>query len=92
MQHVAALASAIGLASALPNHSYSRRFYAEGHRETAPDLAVYLYWDASCARGLSLDILRRKGIRGAVQGTLRQDAGQDIGPQDTAHLLDEDYL
>ncbi len=57
----------------------------------APELAVYLYRDTR-ALGLRLDILRRKGLRSAVQGPLRQDAGEDIGPQETAHLLDEHDL
>jgi hypothetical protein len=57
----------------------------------APSLAVYLYWDTR-ARGLRPDILRRKGLRSAVQGPLCQDAGEDIGPQETAYLLDEHDL
>ena len=57
----------------------------------APDLAVYLYRDA-LARGLRPDILRRKGLRSPVQWPLRQDVGEDVGPQETAHLLDEHDL
>ena len=57
----------------------------------APDLAVYLYRDTP-ARGLSPDSLRRKGLRSPVQWPLRQDAGEDVGPQETAHLLDEHDL
>jgi hypothetical protein len=57
----------------------------------APDLAVYLYRDTRAGR-LRLDILRRKGLRSAVERPLRQDAGEDICPQETAHLLDEDDL
>ena len=57
----------------------------------APELAVYLYRDTP-ARGLRSDILRRKGLRIVVQGPLRQDTGEDVGPQNTAHLLDEHDL
>ena len=57
----------------------------------APELAVYLYRD-TLARGLRRDFLRWKGFRIVVQGSLRQDTGEDIGSQETAHLLDEHDL
>jgi hypothetical protein len=57
----------------------------------APELAVYLYRDTP-ARGLRPDILRWKGLRIVAQGSLRQDTGEDIGSQETAHLLDEHDL
>ncbi len=52
----------------------------------APELAVYLYRDMP-ARGPRPGILRWKGLRVVVQGPLSQDTGEDIGSQETAHLL-----
>ena len=49
----------------LPDQLYDRRFYAEGHRQMAPDLAVYLHGNTP-ARGLRPDLLRRKGLRIAI--------------------------
>jgi hypothetical protein len=41
--HVAAAhVHGIAVGSALPEHFYGRRFYVKGHREMAPELAVYL--------------------------------------------------
>jgi hypothetical protein len=58
----------------------------------APGLAVYLYGNTTPARRLRPDILNRGGLRSPVQWPPRQDVGQDIGPQETAHLLDQDDL
>ena len=57
----------------------------------APELAVYLYGNTP-AQGLCPDILNREGLRSPVQWPLCQDAGEDVGPQETAHLLDQDDL
>ena len=49
----------------LPDQLYDRGFYAEGHRQKAPDLAVYLHGNTP-AWGLRPDLLRRKGLRIAI--------------------------
>jgi hypothetical protein len=57
----------------------------------APELAVYLHGNMP-ARVLRPDVLSREGFRIAVQWSLRQYAGEDVGSQNTAHLLDQDDL
>ena len=71
-----------------------RRFDAKGHRQATPDLAVYLHRNARATGGRRLgnEGLRHERLHGTVEGALRQDAGQDIGPHQEAHLLDKDHL
>src|SRR5215203_1712378 len=73
----------------LPDYVQGAWFDAEGHGQPAPELTVELYWHL-CAGGPGVDLRRGKRPHRAVEGPSRHDPGEDVGPQEVAHALDQD--
>src|SRR5215212_8003606 len=67
------------------------RFDAEGHGQLAPEFAVELYGHLGTG-GPGADLLGGERPHRAVQGPTCHDPGEDVGPEEGAHALDEDGL
>src|ERR671911_689372 len=66
-------------------------FDAEGHGQSAPELTVELYGHL-CAWGPGVNIRGGNRRHRAVEGPSRYDPGEDVGPQEVAHALNQDGL
>src|SRR5215217_9136341 len=73
------------------DHLQGRGFDAEGHRKAAPGLAVQLHGNLGTGR-FGPELLGGEGAHGAIQGLLRQDAGEDIWPENLAYAVYQDHF
>src|SRR5918993_5697963 len=75
----------------LMNHVQGARLDAERHGQLTPEFAVELHGHFS-AFGPCVDLPGHEGLHRAIQRPPRHDPGEDIGPEEGAHALDQDGL